>query len=67
MRDGYPASSFDGRRLAFSSNRAGRLEVWILDLGTMQQERVPVPQEGLETYAPTWLPDGWTLMAWVSL
>src|SRR5262249_59262354 len=48
IRDRYPAYSFDGRRLAYSSNRTGRLEVWGLDVQTMRQERLPTP-EGLET------------------
>ncbi len=63
VRDRYPAYSFDGRRLAYSSNRSGRLEVWVLDLETMRQARLPMPQEGVETYSPGWLPDGNTLVA----
>jgi serine/threonine protein kinase/Tol biopolymer transport system component len=63
VRDRYPTYSSDGRRLAYSSNRSGRLEVWVLDLETMRQARMPMPQEGLETYSPGWLADGNTLVA----
>ncbi len=62
-RDRYPKYSFDGRRLAYSSNRTGLTEVWVLDLKTMLHERVPMPREGLATYSPVWLPDGNTLVA----
>jgi Tol biopolymer transport system component len=61
-RDRYPAYSFDGRRLAYSSNRTGRLEVWVLDLATLRPERLPMPREDLETSLPTWLPDGNTMV-----
>jgi Tol biopolymer transport system component len=61
IRNRYPAYSFDGRRLAYSSNRSGRLEVWVLDLDTMRQERLPTP-EGLETYISSWFPDGQSLV-----
>jgi Tol biopolymer transport system component len=62
VRDRYPMYSLDGRRLAYSSNRTGRLEVWVLDLETRNRDRVPMPREGLETISPTWLPDGKTLV-----
>jgi Tol biopolymer transport system component len=61
IRNRYPAYSRDGRRLAYSSNITGRLEVWVLDLQTRHQERLPSP-EGLETYMPSWLPDGKTMV-----
>jgi Tol biopolymer transport system component len=60
--DRRPAYSFDGRRLAYASNRTGRLEVWLLDLQTMRRERVPMPVESLEGYTPNWLPEGNTLV-----
>src|SRR5262245_14995147 len=61
-RDRHPAYSFDGRRLAYSSNRTGRFEVSVIDLATMRQERLPVPREDLETSLPNWLPDGNTMV-----
>jgi Tol biopolymer transport system component len=62
-RDRYPAFSFDGKRLAYSSNRDGRLGVWVEDLQTLRRQRALAPQEGLEMYAPAWLPDGNTLVS----
>jgi Tol biopolymer transport system component len=58
-----PAYSFDGRRVAYSSPRSGRSEIWILDLQTLQQERLPVPQDEMAVNLPGgWLPDGNTLL-----
>jgi Tol biopolymer transport system component len=62
FRDRNPVYSFDGRQLAYSSDRAGPAEVWVLDLKTMRQERLAVPQDDLGTYFPHWLPDGNTLL-----
>lgn len=62
FRDRYPAYSLDGRRVAYSSNRTGRLEIWVLDLPTMGRQRVPMPREELETESPSFLPDGNTLL-----
>jgi Tol biopolymer transport system component len=61
-RDRFPVYSFDGQRLAYSSNRSWRLEVWVLDLQTMRQEPLPAPREGLEMFTAAWLPDGRTQM-----
>jgi Tol biopolymer transport system component len=58
VRDRYPAFDRDGRRLAYSSNRAGPDEVWVIDLKTMSQERLSGPQDDLGTYMPSWLADG---------
>jgi Tol biopolymer transport system component len=63
VHDRNPVYSIDGRRLAYSSDRAGPEEVWVLDLKTMHQERLAVPQDDLGTYFPHWLPDGNTLLA----
>jgi Tol biopolymer transport system component len=58
FRDRFAQYSSDGRRLAYSSNRTGRVEVWVLDLQTKSQVPLPLPREGLEANAPVWLPDG---------
>ena len=56
--DHYPAFSPDGYRLAYSSNRLGPLQIWILNLKTRRQERIELPgDDGGSTY-PAWLPNG---------
>jgi serine/threonine protein kinase/sugar lactone lactonase YvrE len=56
VRDRYPVFSFAGGKVAYSSNRAGPDEVWVLDLKTLRRERLPAPQDDLGTYVPCWLP-----------
>lgn len=54
--DGHPVLSPDGRRLAFQSNREGPDAVWMLDLDSGEQRRLPLPGDTLWLY-PAWLPD----------
>src|SRR5690606_6068519 len=55
--DGNPVLSPDGRRLAFQSNREGPDSVWLLDLQSGEQRRLPLPTHTLWLY-PAWLPQG---------
>jgi Tol biopolymer transport system component len=56
--DHYPAFAPDGKRLAYSSNRLGALEIWIFDLATRRQERITLPGDDAGATYPTWLPSG---------
>lgn len=55
--DGHPMVSPDGRRLVFQSNREGPDAIWLLDLVSGEQRRLPLPVNMLWLY-PSWLPDG---------
>jgi TolB protein len=57
VRDRYPDYSPDGQRLAYSTDRGGPEEVLVLDLKTLRQKRLPVPQDDMGTFYPHWLPD----------
>jgi len=59
--DRYPAFSPDGRRIAFTSDRLGPMDIWILDLGTRRQTRVALPGQDLGANLPVWSPDGRSL------
>lgn len=52
-----PAWSPDGRSLAFSSDRAGSMDVWTRDLKTGRDRRV-AHVDGKAAMAPVWSPDG---------
>jgi serine/threonine protein kinase len=56
--DRYPAFSPDGRRIAFSSDRLGPMDVWILDRDTGRQNRLRLPGQAVASMSPQWLPDG---------
>ncbi|MBI1950952.1 MAG: serine/threonine-protein kinase [Acidobacteria bacterium] len=56
--DRYPAFSPDGRRIAFTSDRLGPMNIWILDLETARQNRLQLPGEDLGANVPQWSPDG---------
>ncbi|MGQ7248902.1 amidohydrolase family protein [Halomonas sp. V046] len=54
-----PAWSRDGSRLAYISDSAGSLDVWVLDLESGLKTRLTT-DDGAELY-PAWSPDGATL------
>jgi Tol biopolymer transport system component/predicted Ser/Thr protein kinase len=58
VRDRYPGFSPDGRYIAFSDNRLGDQEVWILDLQTRTKRALRLPQSDLGANLPFWAPDG---------
>jgi Tol biopolymer transport system component len=45
VRDRYPTVSFDSTRIAFSSNRTGQEELWLLDLRSRNMQRVELPPD----------------------
>jgi Tol biopolymer transport system component len=56
--DRYPSFSPDGRRIAFTSDRLGPMDIWILDLETRRQSRLALPGQDLGANLPVWSPDG---------
>jgi serine/threonine protein kinase len=55
-RDRQPAYSPDGRRIIFSSNRSGNVDLWILDRST--KELVQLTDDLAIDYDPAFSPDG---------
>lgn len=53
--DGHPVLSPDGHHLAFQSNREGPDAVWLLNLISGEQQRLPLSGDTLWLY-PAWLP-----------
>ena len=54
--DLHPAWSPDGRRIAFASDRAGSLDIWVRDMATGQERRLTDLPAG--EVMPVWSPDG---------
>jgi eukaryotic-like serine/threonine-protein kinase len=54
--DSRGAWSPDGRFIAFNSDRAGAMNIWIHDLGTKSSRRLTEGSGG--DYQPSWSPDG---------
>jgi len=55
--DVYPAWSPDGAKLAYQSNRDGRIEMWIYDVGHRSEVRLDIDPAITPSF-PTWSPNG---------
>jgi len=58
--DRQPAYSPDGRRLVFSSNRTGNLDLWLLD--TANGEERQLTDDEADDWDPAFTPDGRSLL-----
>jgi serine/threonine-protein kinase len=56
--DRYPSFSPDGRRIAYTSDRLGPMDVWILDRASGRQSRLRLPGQAPAATSPQWLSDG---------
>jgi Tol biopolymer transport system component len=56
--DGQPKFSPDGRRLAYTSNRLGRDQLWMLHLDDKRIEVLQLPGDDLSVVGPNWYPGG---------
>ncbi|MCI0745220.1 MAG: DPP IV N-terminal domain-containing protein [Verrucomicrobia subdivision 3 bacterium] len=60
----FPAWSFDGKRIAFASNRTGQFEIWVMDADGNNQKQLTFAPADPQTQAqwsngvPAWSPDG---------
>jgi Tol biopolymer transport system component len=54
--DGFPAWSPDGRKIAFTSDRTGNFDIWVMDSdgGNQSQLTTHSADDGF----PAWSPDG---------
>ena len=55
--DRYPRWSPDGKRIAFTSDRSGRYEIWLLDADSASFRQLTFEGTG-DTSFPLWSPDG---------
>ncbi len=55
--DRYPRWSPDGKRIAFTSDRSGRYEIWMLDADAATLRQLTFDSPGDTTF-PLWSPDG---------
>jgi eukaryotic-like serine/threonine-protein kinase len=60
--DGQPSVSPDGTRIAYSSNRLGHAQVWLLHLDNKRMEVLPLPDEDASAVGAHWHPDGRRLL-----
>ena len=57
--DLFPVYSPDGSRIAFTSDRAGTVDIWVMDADGSNPTRVTeFENDSLDDYHPTWSPDG---------
>jgi Tol biopolymer transport system component len=56
--DRYPEFSPDGRKIAYSSDRLGGMEIWIADLDTGERRQLYRPGDDQGANLPHWTPDG---------
>jgi eukaryotic-like serine/threonine-protein kinase len=61
--DGQPKVSPDGRRIAFTSNRLGREQLWMLDGESKRMEVLQFPGVDASAVGAEWHPDGRRLLA----
>jgi TolB protein len=54
--DTSPAMSFDGRTIAFESDRGGNVDIYAMDLGGMNVRRLTT--DSADDRSPAWSPDG---------
>jgi serine/threonine protein kinase len=59
--DRYPRWSPDGKRIAFTSDRCGRYEIWLQDADAANLRQLTFDTEGDTTF-PLWSPDGSQLL-----
>jgi Tol biopolymer transport system component len=55
--DRYPRWSPDGKRVALTSDRSGRYEIWVLDADATNLRQLTFDSPGDTTF-PLWSPDG---------
>ncbi|MEM9290331.1 MAG: hypothetical protein AAGD01_01470 [Acidobacteriota bacterium] len=65
-RDIQPVFSPDGSLLAFTSDRSGNSEVWVLDPWDPESEAVNVTSHPAQEGHPAWFPDGEHLLVYSS-
>jgi Tol biopolymer transport system component/DNA-binding winged helix-turn-helix (wHTH) protein len=59
--DADPQFSPDGKRIVFTSNRAGTIEIWVCDSDGLNPLQLTSFEEGPTTGSPRWSPDGRTI------
>jgi TolB protein len=57
--DLFPVYSPDGSKIAFTSDRAGTVDIWVMDAdGSNLVQLTQFENDSLDDYHPTWSPDG---------
>jgi Tol biopolymer transport system component len=56
--DGHPRVSPDSRRIAYTSNRLGHDQIWVLDVDSKRMEVLQFPSDDLGAVGAHWHPDG---------